>query len=129
MNWIKDEGVGNAQYKYNVLLDCIYLFVCLYFSRSDYLELNEKKIRLLSVLFTMLSLYSFCDRWTNECGALLEGYWQAKSEVLGEKTVSATVCILSHLVWYRTGVYVVKAKSLWIMNWKGWGGGNRSDPV
>jgi len=27
MNWRKDEGVDNLQYKYNFVLNCIYLFI------------------------------------------------------------------------------------------------------
>jgi hypothetical protein len=32
-------------------------------------------------------LFSVCGRWMNECGVLVEWYWQGKTEVLGENTV------------------------------------------
>jgi len=31
------------------------------------------------------SLYSVGGRWMNEYGAMMDGYWQGKTEVLGEK--------------------------------------------
>jgi len=31
------------------------------------------------------TLYSMCGRWMNEYGAMVEWYWQGKTEVLGEK--------------------------------------------
>ena len=33
------------------------------------------------------TLYSVCGRWMNEYGAMVEWYWQGKTEVLGEKLV------------------------------------------
>ena len=37
------------------------------------------------------TLYSVDGRWTNEYGAMVEWYWQAKTEVLGEKHYTAWV--------------------------------------
>ena len=39
------------------------------------------------------TLYSVGGRWMNGYGALVEWYWQGKTEVLGEKPVIATVCL------------------------------------
>jgi hypothetical protein len=33
------------------------------------------------------ALYSVGSRWMNECGALMECYWQGKTEVQGEKPI------------------------------------------
>ena len=38
------------------------------------------------------TLYSVCGRWMNEYGAMVEWYWQGKTEVLGEKHY--TVCVV-----------------------------------
>ena len=37
------------------------------------------------------TLYSVGGRWMNECGALVEWYWQGKTGVLGEKHYTARV--------------------------------------
>ena len=37
------------------------------------------------------TLYSVCGRWMNEYGAMVEWYWQRKTEVLGEKYYTAWV--------------------------------------
>ena len=37
------------------------------------------------------TLYSVGGKWMNECGAMVEWYWQAKTEVLGEKHYTAWV--------------------------------------
>ena len=37
------------------------------------------------------TLYSVGGRWMNGCGALVEWYWQGKTEVLGEKHYTAWV--------------------------------------
>ena len=36
-------------------------------------------------------LYSMGGRWMDECGAMVEWYWQGKTEVLGEKHYTAWV--------------------------------------
>jgi hypothetical protein len=37
------------------------------------------------------TLYSVCGRWMNEYGAMVEWYWQKKTEVLGEEHYTACV--------------------------------------
>jgi hypothetical protein len=37
------------------------------------------------------TLYSVSGRWMNEYGAMVEWYWQGKTEVLGEKHYTAWV--------------------------------------
>ena len=37
------------------------------------------------------TLYSVGGRWLDECGAMVEWYWQGKTEVLGEKHYTAWV--------------------------------------
>ena len=40
----------------------------------------------------MLILYSINDRWRDECGALIEWYWQEKTESIREKSVLVPRC-------------------------------------
>jgi hypothetical protein len=37
------------------------------------------------------TFYSVCGRWMSEYGALVEWYWQGKTEVLGEEHYTACV--------------------------------------
>ena len=37
------------------------------------------------------TLYSVCGKWMNEYGAMVEWYWQGKTEVQGEKLYTAWV--------------------------------------
>jgi hypothetical protein len=64
------------------------------------------------------TLYSVGGRWMNEYGALVEWYWQGKTEVLGEKTVPVPLCppqISHRLTWDRTLASAVSGRRLTVL--------------
>ena len=48
------------------------------------------------------TLYSVGGRWMDEYGAMVEWYWQGKTEVLGEKHY--TVCVVDEWIWRYGGM-------------------------
>ena len=66
-----------------------------------------------------MKLFSFDDRWVNENGALVEYYWQRKTEVFEEKTYLGTITpttnpTLSEL-WFNPGLRGKKLVTDWAM--------------
>jgi len=69
------------------------------------------------------TVYSVGGRWMNECGAVVEWYWQGKTEVLGEKTLYSVGGRWRNeygamVEWYwqgKTGVLGEKHYTAWVV--------------
>ena len=68
-------------------------------------------------------LCSVGDRWRNEYGAVVEWYWQGKTEVFGETPVSVPLCtpqIPHGLAWDRVWAFAVRGR--WRTSSESWHG-------